>query len=179
MARCSICYTKIQPNEAAHTCADCQQEYHQVCWDELGGCGTYGCKSSAVAEKPPPPVIMRTGWGDSKTCPVCSREISSSLLLCPCGARFPYADPMTVADYGAWRAKEDEASGARKVLVVLFILTLLGLPAPLLGPIAGFYAWSKRELLGGANGTYLGVGYGAAAIGGTYLVLIGLLAAGW
>ena len=42
MARCSICYTVIAEGEAPKSCPDCQVEYHLSCWDEIGGCGSYG-----------------------------------------------------------------------------------------------------------------------------------------
>src|SRR5262249_44266427 len=63
MARCSICYTVIKESEAHTACPDCQTDYHSTCWKEIGGCGTYGCKKAAVAEKPAVPVLVGQGWG--------------------------------------------------------------------------------------------------------------------
>jgi hypothetical protein len=42
MARCSICYTVLAEGEAVTACPECQQDYHKQCWDEIGGCGSYG-----------------------------------------------------------------------------------------------------------------------------------------
>src|SRR5438876_1806454 len=117
MARCSICGTLIQPDEAPSAvtrCDECKQEYHQACWDEIGGCATYGCRQAAQAEKPPPPVQTGGGWGDTKPCPSCGTNIAASLLVCICGARFPWADPMTPLEYSDWHRKEDDVASSKK-----------------------------------------------------------------
>jgi hypothetical protein len=178
MARCSICYTVLAHGEPVTSCPECQQDYHKSCWDEIGGCGSYGCKLAAVAQKPPLPVLVGAGWGDTKPCPKCSAEISSSLLICRCGARFPWADPMTHADYAAWLDQQSALASARKILIALFILALVGVTAPIAGPIAGIYAWARRARLGGTGGTYLAMGYGSAAMGAVYTLLIVLIALG-
>jgi hypothetical protein len=178
MARCSICYTVVASGEPVTACPECQQDYHKQCWDEIGGCGSYGCKHAAVAEKPPLPVLVGAGWGDTKPCPHCDKAISSSLLVCSCGARFPWADPMTREDYADWRGQQQAIAGARKLLIVLFVLSLIGVTAPVAGAIAGIYAWSRRGLLAGTGGTYLAMGYGSAAIGAFYTLLIVVAALG-
>jgi hypothetical protein len=178
MSRCSICYTVIKQGDPATACPECQQDYHKTCWDEIGGCGTYGCKQAAVAQKPPVPVLVGAGWGDTKPCPSCGMQISSSLLVCSCRARFPWADPMTQAEYAAWVGKEQANATSRKVLIFLFILSLVGFTAPVVGPIAGLYAFFKRKAMLGSGGTYLAMGYGSAALGAIYTVLIVLVALG-
>jgi len=178
MARCTICYTLIRANDEVHSCPSCQQSYHAACWSELGGCGTYGCQAAAVAEKPPVPVLVGTGWGDTKTCPACHAEIAASLLVCVCRAQFPYADPMLPDEYAAWRASEEAIAASKKILVVLFLLSIVGVTAPLAGPAAGFYAYRNRKRLAGAHGTFLALGVGGAALGSLYLVVILLLAIG-
>jgi hypothetical protein len=177
MVRCSICYTVLDEREPVADCPDCQQQYHAVCWDEIGGCGTYGCKRAAVAEKPPPPVLVGAGWGDEKPCPACNRAISASLLVCRCGARFPWADPMTVADYQRWLDDQAQLTRARKVLIAIFILSLSVVASPIVGPIAGGYAHARRKVLAGTGGTYLAMGYGSAILGGlsTLLILLTVL----
>lgn len=178
MARCSICYTILADGEAVTTCAECHTDYHQSCWVEIGGCGSYGCKQAAVAQKPPLPVLVGAGWGDSKECPACSNHIGASLLICGCGARFPWADPISRDEYRAIVERERAVAGSRTALIWMFILSLLGLPAPVVGPIAGAYAYRKRTLLAGTGGTYLAMGYGSAALGGCYLLLIAIIALG-
>jgi Prokaryotic RING finger family 1 len=172
VARCSICYTVLRDGEPVTGCPECRQDYHKTCWDEIGGCGTYGCKQAALAQKPPPPVLVGAGWGDTKPCPACNQQINSSLLVCRCGARFPWADPMTVTDYYAWREDQAALAGSRKLLTVLFILSMIAVTSPITGPIAGIYAFVKRKRLAGAAGTFLAMGYGSAALGAMYTVLI-------
>lgn len=176
MARCSICYTMIKQAEPTTTCSECKQDYHQSCWTEIGGCGTYGCKQAAIAEKPPVPVLVGQGWGDTKPCPHCSAQIGSSLLVCRCGAKFPWADPMTPAEYSAWRTGQEALASAKTVLIWLFILSLLVIVSPITGAIAGIYAFVRRKQL--AGGPYLAMGYGSAAIGAIFTLLIVLVAIG-
>jgi hypothetical protein len=178
VSRCSICQTLVGETDETEACPVCQQVYHRSCWEDLGGCATYGCQEAAPAEKPAPAATAGTGWGDWKTCPACRRDIGSSLLLCPCGARFPNADPMTGAEYRAFREKERWVRGRRRTILWLFLVSLLGLPAPVTGPIAGVVAHRSREELAGADGTFVAIGYGAAALGAVHGLLILLLAAG-
>lgn len=178
MARCSICYTILSQGEPVTTCPECQQDYHSSCWKEIGGCGSYGCKQAAVAQKPPVPVLVGAGWGDTKSCPSCRLDIGASLLVCSCGARFPWADPMTPAEYAAWTAQQAGIKRSRRLLIALFIFSLFGITAPIAGPVAGLYAWLRRKRLAGTGGTYLAMGYGSAALGAVYVLLIALVALG-
>ena len=179
MKRCSICNTQISDFDLFFTCTECDSPYHEICWKEMGGCATYGCKAAAVADKPPPPPSSARGWGDEKTCPDCSSTIPSSVLGCACGARFPWADPMTKDEYKEWVTEDQLRNQRRMELIILFVITLFGLPAPLSGAIAGVQAYRSRSLMVGEVGTYLALGYGAAVIGVIYtlvflLLLIGL-----
>lgn len=178
MARCSICYTLLATGEAQTSCPECQVDYHQSCWDEIGGCGSYGCKRAAVAEKPALPVLVGAGWGDAKECPACGAHIGSSMLMCRCGARFPWADPMTKADYDEWFRAESRRKSARTALIWMFLLSLFGITAPVVGPIAGLFAYRRRKDLASAGGTYLAMGYGSAALGTCYLTMAIALCAG-
>jgi hypothetical protein len=178
MARCSICYTMIKDAEAKVTCPECTQDYHHTCWTEIGGCGTYGCKQAAVAQKPPVPVLVGQGWGDTKECPSCRVQIGSSLLVCGCGARFPWADPMTATDYLQWTGDQQALASARTLLIWMFILSLLVVISPVTGAIGGIFAFVKRKKLAGSGGPYLAMGYGSAAIGAIFTLLIILVSVG-
>lgn len=176
MARCSICHTILRPEEEKAACAACGQEYHRPCWDEVGGCATYGCAGAPPSEKAPLPAAVGGGWGDEKECPACKTVIGSSLLACPrCRARFPWADPMTREEYRKWVDGKRSLSRTCGLLVVLFILSLPGIIAPLTGVAAGLLAYARRKTLAGPLGTYLALGYGTAALGATYLVIFILL----
>ena len=176
MKRCSICNTQISDFDLFFTCTECDSPYHEICWKELGGCATYGCKAAAVAEKPPPTTAR--GWGDEKSCPDCSSKIPSSVLSCTCGARFPWADPMSKDDYQEWKKEDDLRNQRRTQLIVLFVITIFGVFAPLTGTVAGIQAYRSRSLLVGEVGTYLALGYGAAVIGVVYTIVFLLLLIG-
>jgi hypothetical protein len=178
MARCSICYTLVKTEDPTRACGECRQAYHETCWSELGGCATYGCSAAAIAEKPALPVLIGSGWGDSKPCPACHADIASSLLVCSCGARFPWADAMTAGEYAAWKEGEAGIAASKRVLVFLFLFSIVGFTAPLAGPAAGVYAYRKRKDLAGAHGTFLALGVGSAALGGIYCLVLLLLALG-
>jgi hypothetical protein len=85
---------------------------------------------------------------------------------------------MTADEYHAWLDQQNAIASARKLLVFLFILSLIGVAAPITGPVAGIYAWAKRTQLAGTGGTYLAMGYGSAAIGAIYSILIVLVVLG-
>jgi len=179
VARCTICRTLIGEDDPVAECPSCRQSYHRTCWVELGGCATYACREAAPAEKAvPAAAAVGAGWGDWKTCPACGGELGSSLIRCPCGARFPHADPMTRSEYSAWRQRERWARGRRLTILWLFIVSLFGLPAPLSGTIAGVLAHQAKDVLSGTDGTYVAIGYGAAALGAVHTLLIFLLIAG-
>ena len=177
MARCTICHTLILTNETTRECGICQSTYHAGCWEELGGCATYGCGQAAPAEKMPV-VDHRVGWGDVKQCPKCRRDIDPGDIDCRCGAVFPHADPMTPEDYRAFTRGLASAAGRRRTILGLFLGSLLGFTAPLTGTIAGVIAYQHRDELAGSDGTYLALGYGAAALAALYTLLALLLLAG-
>jgi hypothetical protein len=79
---------------------------------------------------------------------------------------------MTNAEYRGWMDKQDSIKTARTALIWMFIFSLFGFTAPVVGPLAGVYAVMKRKLLAGTGGTYLAMGYGSAAIGAIYITLI-------
>ena len=178
MARCTICHTLIKTGNETARCSECDNVYHQSCWDEMGGCATYGCSEAPVAEKTAPTSGHGRGWGDTKACPVCNREINSSLLMCFCGARFPYADPMTHEAYSEYLEDLAARKRARNLLLMLFFFTGAGFPGPITGPLAGIYAYQKRGLLTGQAGSYVALGIGTALLGACYAAIFALLALG-
>jgi hypothetical protein len=177
--RCSICKILIPSSDVPSVCAECNSAYHQVCWEQLGGCATYGCTAAAIPEKPSLPTSVARGWGDEKTCPQCGDKIPSSLIRCLCGAYFPWADPMTAEEYQTWLSEDKGRTRMCKQMVILFLLTILGLPAPITGGFAGIQAYRYRTLLVGEVGTYLALGYGAGVIGMVYSLIFVLLYFHW
>ena len=179
MIRCSICHTKVADTDSKEDCPDCQQSYHAGCWIELGGCATYGCTRTPVAEKPAPIMGAGGGWGDSKSCPNCSASIGASRLVCSCGAKFPYADPITSEEYHAWSSEQVSIKASKRVILGLFIGSIIGVTAPICGLLAGIFGYRKREQLAGEHGTYLALASGSAALGVVYSAAIAMIALGF
>jgi hypothetical protein len=86
---------------------------------------------------------------------------------------------MTKDEYFRWLAKQEAIKSSRRMLVTLFVISLTGVLAPVVGPIAGWFAHKNREKLEGAGGTYLAMGYGTAALGATYALIAIAVALGF
>ena len=177
MTRCGTCHARIAEGEEPKACPACRQEYHAACWAELGGCGTYGCEHAVQGEKPAVGP-SHGGWGDSKTCPSCNGVLHPSAMECRCGAKFPRIEAMTRAEYTAWTQARSRIRTVRRSLVAFFVISLFGIPAPVIGIAAGILAFVNRKDLAGEDGTYLALGYGAAALGVTHALAFALIAAG-
>jgi hypothetical protein len=85
---------------------------------------------------------------------------------------------MTGAEFARWRSEQEAIARSRQLLIALFVCSLIGVTAPISGPLAGIYAWLRRARLASTGGTYLAMGYGSAVIGVMYILLIGLSALG-
>ncbi len=40
---CPYCQKEIQPGQRVHICPDCNIPHHEACWNQNGGCTTFGC----------------------------------------------------------------------------------------------------------------------------------------
>jgi hypothetical protein len=120
----------------------CGAVFHLDCWNEIGGCGTQSCAGSPVIEKKPPPV--ESHWGaTTKVCPMCRETINISETQCPyCKESFGTAAPLTTEDLRSRAAPAQPVSGTGPA-VTIFVLGLLGFPAPLNLIIGG--AWYLRN----------------------------------
>jgi hypothetical protein len=176
--RCAICGTRIQPADATQACPDCHQAYHLSCWQEVGGCATFGCPQAPVAQKPPAPAMVGGGWGDFKNCPACGARIGASLLVCACRATFPSAAPMTPEEYALWTEEMRSAKSLKTTITVLFLLSLTGVLAPVLGPASFLLARRGRKLLAGADGAFVALAWGNLVVGASYALVFILLALG-
>ena len=85
---------------------------------------------------------------------------------------------MSKDEYKEWVTEDQLRNQRRTELIILFVITLFGLPAPLTGTIAGIQAYRSRTLLVGEVGTYLALGYGAAVVGLVYTIVFLLLLIG-
>ncbi|MBP7868264.1 MAG: hypothetical protein KA419_20235 [Acidobacteria bacterium] len=179
MTRCPTCHTLIREEEPTRRCESCEAVYHADCWTEMGGCATYGCPAAARASAPPPPARLSAGWGDEKPCPVCFRPIPSGFLVCGCGARFPTADPLTPEQYRSWVSLQGRKKAARRLLLVLFVLSLVAFLSPFVGAGNAVYAHLNRRLLEGEGGAFLVLGYGSGALAVVHALVLILIGAGW
>ncbi|HEY6188597.1 MAG TPA: hypothetical protein VIW80_13150 [Pyrinomonadaceae bacterium] len=78
---------------------------------------------------------------------------------------------MNPVEYQEWQREETNRSRNRKQFVILFIFSLFGVTAPIVGTLAGIQAYRQRKKMAGESGAFLALGYGAAAIGIIYTLI--------
>ncbi|WP_166820643.1 RING finger protein [Thalassoroseus pseudoceratinae] len=171
---CPICQSEMAAEDLAVKCPACDQVHHSECWSEIGGCGTYGCGEAPELKKEDnEPEEGRAGWGDTKRCPSCRRKIKSMALRCRfCRAEFPTADPMTPDEFHNRSRTETRASALRTVTVVLFVLSLIGVLAPLLLPLCAVIFGPQRKALQAAGPLYVVLAYATVGLSFVYSLLI-------
>ena len=75
---CPYCKTAIKPGEPATVCPSCGIPHHTACWQENGGCTTFGCVQRHEPVQRPAP---------SDRCGKCGSPIPAESAFCPhCGA---------------------------------------------------------------------------------------------
>jgi len=173
---CSVCQSTVQPGEQACLCPECRSPYHRECWDEVGGCATYGCRLMPQAAKPAEPGARTDGWGDEKACPKCNRPIRSAAVKCRhCKAKFPSALPMSAEEYREWRRQQAELAPTRTVAIAVFVASLLGCLGPLVLLGGGLWLWKSHDALkrvGGAPQVLAYFGLGLSAIYSIIMLLV-------
>ena len=60
--RCKACHNQIMSRQKSTTCPACGQSHHKECWENNGGCASYGCTHSAQNEQEPQKA--RSSWQD-------------------------------------------------------------------------------------------------------------------
>ena len=132
-ATCPICQSSIAADEFTVVCPKCEQIHHRECWAEVGGCGTYGCEQAPSVEKSPDVEPPMSAWGDTKRCPVCGETIKAIAVRCRyCHTEFDTVNPLTLADVHRKITKGEKLTKLQKIIIVLFVLSLLiGCLAPL------------------------------------------------
>lgn len=168
---CPICQTAIGAEEQVIKCSACDQVHHGECWAEVGGCGTYGCTQAPAVTKSEQRA-RTTAWGDKKDCPLCGETIRSTALRCRhCGTKFDTADPLTREDFLRRKATEREQKLLRTNTVILFFLSLIGCPAPLVGLISSAYLMPKGEELMRCGPVYFILAWASIIVSGFYSVI--------
>ncbi|WP_152099958.1 hypothetical protein [Lacipirellula parvula] len=171
--------TKIGVGESVRRCATCDQLYHDECWSEVGGCGTFGCKEAPASDKSEQsPQAPLTAWGDHKNCPICGETIKSIALKCRyCGVTFETADPQSVGDLRRSASQKAELASVRQSVIALFVAALLGLCAPLIAIVSLFYLIPRRAQLAKCGPLYMIMGWTALGLSCCYCILFFLLVA--
>jgi hypothetical protein len=85
---------------------------------------------------------------------------------------------MTPAEYQAWLDGERELASTKRIVLGLFLASLLGVPAPVTGPIGFWYVRTRKGSLRGADATYVAMAYGGVALGAVQAITLLLLALG-
>jgi hypothetical protein len=175
-ATCPICQTVLHPGDPTLECPLCRQVHHRPCWDEVGGCSTYGCENAPAAEKAEAGPGHLTGWGDTKRCPSCGERIKSIALRCRyCGEDFDTVDPLTAGDLRRQELNRRELGGLKTTVIACFALTLIGCLAPITLVVSLVYFLPRRDKLAKAGPVFLILAYATIGLAAVYsLVLIPL-----
>lgn len=177
-ATCPLCQSPIGGNEPAVTCPACDQIHHRDCWAEIGGCGTYGCTQAPAESKgEASPAAALSAWGDKKTCPACGEKIKSIALKCRyCQTSFDTVDPLTLRDLHRKIDSGDSAKTLQVVVVAMFVVSLLGVFAPLVVLCGLPLVLLKHAALKKAGPIYLVLAYSAVGLSAIYSLLLVLFA---
>lgn len=174
---CQVCRSPIALGEKVCACPECRSAYHRECWDEIGGCATYGCKlMPSDAKDEPGSAESSQGWGEEKVCPRCGKTIRSMAVKCRfCKERFPSAVPMTSAEYRAWSESQASLGPARRNAILAFVLSLFAFLAPVLLIVVGVWVWRCRKELHRIGPPHEVLAYGAVILSALYCAVMAIV----
>lgn len=142
---CSICGSGILNGESIVICPECKLPYHYDCWNEMGGCGSYGCAAAPDIKKADyaPSDTYVAGWTSEKKCPECGSMILSDALICRvCKSEFPTEKPMTREEWQNRIYDGKELDIVKIKVIIQAILSLFGIFTLFLFPINMFTLFS-------------------------------------
>lgn len=137
---CAICQTAIAAGEPVGRCPGCDAPFHAECWEENGGCASYGCPHAPSEPKADGPGEGSSYWGqEDKECPGCHQRIRLAALRCRhCGKTFESRAPAAPGPGAPAR----RPSGG--VAVWILVLGLVPFTAPLVLAAGGLGLWLGR-----------------------------------
>lgn len=173
-SNCPICQTAITTGDMARVCPSCRQSHHQECWDETGGCSTYGCDQAPILDKTESSTKkIKAGWGDHKDCPLCGVRLKSSAMRCKgCGARFHTADPLTEKEVFKARRRKQELQNLQTLAWIAFAMSICGPLGPIVLILTLVGLFPKRQELARGGPLLIFLMYSSLAISALYCVLI-------
>jgi hypothetical protein len=177
---CAIWQMLISPADETKACEKCHSKFHVECWDENGGCATYGCENAPAAVKDPGEELERRSfWGaKTKSCPMCGEILEVYAEKCKyCNESFEDVEPMTREEFKTKRTGRPGLIKENKGAVKVFIFGLLAITAPFNLFIGGKWYKENKEKLkeeSPLHNLLAVIGLTVSAIY-TFLIFIGIL----
>lgn len=163
---CAVCQTLVEAEEPAVGCPGCATPYHAECWQEYGGCATYGCQHAPKQEKTSEP---------TKECPFCAETIPAKVLRCPsCRERFEDARPVDREEYIQGLINAPEHRKLRNRCLTFLALSILPCLGPVTLPVGVVWLKNNRAEFEQAGPVFLVMVCVATAMGATHSLLIAL-----
>lgn len=133
VALCPVCQSPIADGEATTACPGCAAVHHADCWQEVGGCGIYGCAHVPPTEKRSDLELPAGYWGkETKSCPRCTKEIQAMAVRCRhCGAEMSAGSQLTDKAWRAERAEREGRAPLRTRCIWVFAVCVIPPLAPL------------------------------------------------